>query len=925
MVMAALKIGKKIGLTVASVFFLLMGNVCATADPLDSIQAYLENNAQVQEKVYVHTDNTCYYIGDTIWYKAYVLRADDLRPTDMSKILYVELLSPDGLVADRQRIIVSDNGHTNGQFVLRDSLYSGYYEIRAYTRWMLNFNVFERPYTRDDRHKFYSNKMAKDFFRDWDGLYSRVIPIYSKPQEKGDYDSKYMYSRPKQEIVRPKKDKLKVTFYPEGGQLVQGQKSRVAFEVMDQNGQAVDIEGTLSDGRKISTTYMGRGIFELMPTKKALMASFSWKGRDYGFTLPKALATGVTILYNPERRSVSFQASSLLESTPLAFVVLCRGKLCHFQKLSFPLYPIDLSTMPTGVNELMVIDEERNVLASRMVFVNNHDMEHNIQVGLSGNKKDYLPYEPIGVNVEGCKGVFSIAVRDTRTEDPTYDNGNMLTDMLLSSDVKGYVANPMYYFSKDDSLHRADLDLLMMVQGWRRYAPQPKMRYEPEKTLTIEGGVYKQLGLRFLELDDVAALNSRQSVTDEMNEETESLSGFSSGTTATESLENEDNAEGDDLALKESSQGDEVVFNDITQADLGVNHGGLRHEVLVEAEIDSYTGQSAGAVQRTKDGGRFVFELPPFYGEAVVFLKAYNIKDSVKKSMAHAMDDFRNERAYPDYYVKQDLFYPMFAHEYSYYQNHIPPVDYTSYVEEDTTAYLSRLDGDHTLATVDVRARRRGRRAIDYTKPAYVVDAYDLYNEATDRGLNWGIVNMGNFPPTACFTVYGNMRRYQDYNVRAKIDDYTFFHNYQPMQESIKNRSDAAIYKDLSLNRIQNFRFYTDYEPRNIDSLRSESINRDDITLVYETIPDDGKRPTYRDRRYIFRGFSFPETFYSPDYSAIKPEEPTDYRRTLYWNPNAMPDENGHFSVTLYNNSRETRIQVSAVGVTHDGKFYVSK
>ena len=114
-------------------FFAIMLFMTQTgwADSLDSLQHFLESSVQVQEKVYVHTDNTCYFIGDTIWYKAYVLRADSLMPTDMSKILYVELLSPDGVVAERQRIIISDKGFTNGQFVLKDSLYSGYYEIRA--------------------------------------------------------------------------------------------------------------------------------------------------------------------------------------------------------------------------------------------------------------------------------------------------------------------------------------------------------------------------------------------------------------------------------------------------------------------------------------------------------------------------------------------------------------------------------------------------------------------------------------------------------------------------------------------------------------------------------------------------------------------------------------------------------------------------
>ena len=123
----------------------------AKADALDSLQTLLQTKVQVQEKVYVQTDNNCYFVGDTLWYKAFVLRADDNKPTNMSKLLYVELLSPDGVVVERQRIVVSNKGVTCGQFALQDSLYSGYYEIRAYTRWMLNFNVTHRDYTRDDK------------------------------------------------------------------------------------------------------------------------------------------------------------------------------------------------------------------------------------------------------------------------------------------------------------------------------------------------------------------------------------------------------------------------------------------------------------------------------------------------------------------------------------------------------------------------------------------------------------------------------------------------------------------------------------------------------------------------------------------------------------------------------------------------------
>ena len=166
-----------------SILFMLFAFAFTTkAGNIEDIRQALEQSSQsrVQEKVYIHTDNQCYFVGDTLWYKAYVVRADNLMPTDMSRILYVELLSPDGLLVERQNIVINTNGFTCGQFVLEDSLYSGYYEIRAYTRWMLNFNVRHHRYRIDETWSFYNKEMAADYFRIWDGLYSRVLPIYSK-------------------------------------------------------------------------------------------------------------------------------------------------------------------------------------------------------------------------------------------------------------------------------------------------------------------------------------------------------------------------------------------------------------------------------------------------------------------------------------------------------------------------------------------------------------------------------------------------------------------------------------------------------------------------------------------------------------------------------------------------------------------------
>ena len=99
--------GDKIISILLSLIF-LFPSLSAHADAIDSLETVLRDKPQIQEKIYLHLDNNCYFLGDTIWYKAYVVTADDLHPTNLSKLLYVELLNSDGFVVDRQHVIVSD-------------------------------------------------------------------------------------------------------------------------------------------------------------------------------------------------------------------------------------------------------------------------------------------------------------------------------------------------------------------------------------------------------------------------------------------------------------------------------------------------------------------------------------------------------------------------------------------------------------------------------------------------------------------------------------------------------------------------------------------------------------------------------------------------------------------------------------------------
>lgn len=914
--------------------FLLLLPLLASADALDDLQALLRDKPQVQEKVYVHTDNNCYFIGDTLWYKAYVVRADNLKPTNYSRLLYVELLSPDGYVVERQHIPVSDEGATCGQFALPDSLYSGFYEVRAYTRWQLNFNVTHRDYTPHDRLKFYGAQAAADFFRDFEGLYSRVFPVYQKPSTKGDFSERYMMKRPKTRVLKEHKT-ISVSFYPEGGHLVQGVPCNVAFEVRDNNGELIDIEGKLSDGRTIATSHLGKGEFTITPQASAAKVTVHWNDKNWTFTLPDTEQSGASIAYDAANHTAKIQSKGVTAS---AYMVMCRGKLITFERLKGNA-TISLKDLPTGVNELIVYDAEAQPLASRLFFINNNDYGKPLQVDMTtgtGNERvgkatTLSPYSPVQLSVSGGASTLhtvSISVHDAQTDEPGYDNGNIMTDMLLSSELKGFIPYPAQYFPAMQGEKAADaatvskavknLDLLMKVQGWRRYKRVQKLRYLPERRLTFEGTVYTvpDIASTMEAADLTRALKGSSTVEDQMLATAEVANGGAAN--EPESVRQGEYVEDYDALADNSTNDSDVEY--ATQNDQKLGSGHIRRSVIVESNI-AKDGDLAEASMRTDKNGHFIINLPEYYDTAILFLKAYTPADSVSKNMSRHDKDFANERAFPDFFIKRDMIFPIFSQPYSWYQVNSPELEFFDEDDENIPAN-SKLAGDHRLQTVIVKARRRGRRRIDMTKPAMVRDIYSLYNDVTDYGLMFGVFDMNRFPMAVSTYLCGNMGRRNMFNIRAMVEESTFYRNYTPMNSEFdKPATEWALFNKLHLKNLKDVRVFTDYELRT-DSGAVVDTHVADVTLDFVPTPEGTSRYTYRDRRYVLDGITYPEECYSPDYSKATPKEPTDYRRTLYWNPNAKLEADGRFTTTLYNNSRETRVTVSACGIDTNGQAY---
>ena len=445
-----------------------------------------------QEKVYLHFDNTAYFQGETIWFSAHVTKATEGTVAD-SKVLYVELLSPTGVVLRQQKLEVV-NGRCHGSLPLVDasveeanakrgvlSYPSGYYEVRAYTRAMLNF----------DAH----------------GCFSRVFPVYKAPEKEGDYTNPQMDIYKGSGIERPETAENKefnIDFLPEGGHLIMGVPNRIAFKATGQNGLGVTIESiTLADGTPLplSPQHFGMGSFLYTPTERNMRVKVYSAGKSHSISLPQAESEGYALRLTPRAdRTLQIAIATLRPEADrlLGYTLTHHGKCALIDTLTMRertfSRTIPTHTLPTGVYQFALFDAGGTLYATRMFFVNNGMAAAPVTV--TTDKRSYKPFEQVKLRLqvhEECNHHLSLAVRDAA------DYGTGATDdlrsyMLLSSELKGYIENPSYYFEADDEERRMALDRLMLVHGWSRYdwlqmtgATPFEVEHYTEGALVIDG------------------------------------------------------------------------------------------------------------------------------------------------------------------------------------------------------------------------------------------------------------------------------------------------------------------------------------------------------------------------------------------------------------------------------------------------------
>lgn len=439
----------------------------AAAQQLDSIINIAETNFP-QEKVYVQTDRSVYAGGETVWFKAYIT-ADNMS-SPLCKTLYAELITDKGTVLQRRTMPIVLAGAAS-DFVLPDSLNDARLYIRAYTQWMLNF----------------------------DSSLLCVKPIYVIPK--------------KAAVKKNASPVYSLTVFPEGGDLVENIESFIAFKAVDQDGIPVNVKGDIinNQNKKVtsfSSVHDGMGSFVLTPvtgeTYKAV-----WKdknGKPHETALPAAKKQGVVIhtsiidnklnftLHRPEQAEEAFTRFTIIAQMHQRIMY---GATINLTQKTTVTAPLDTDSIPDGILQITVLNGQMQPVAERLVFVNNNSYSFITDLHMAEQNMNKRARSVLQIDVGGkLLSNVSVAVTDADINPVGKNEENIYSGLLLTSDLKGLVYNPAYYFSGDDDSVKQHLDLVMMTNGWRRFTWQkmiagdwPLIKYQPDDHLSIQGKV----------------------------------------------------------------------------------------------------------------------------------------------------------------------------------------------------------------------------------------------------------------------------------------------------------------------------------------------------------------------------------------------------------------------------------------------------
>jgi hypothetical protein len=421
-----------------------------------------------QEKIYMQFDKKAYNPGDRIWFKAYLFTGFD--PSPFSKNFYAELYDAYGNLILRNTEPIIESTAT-GNFDLPSSFDGTRIHIRAYTSWMLNF--------------------------DTSFIYTKDLRIVGSLQDSSTH-------------LIPTATSLH--FFPEGGELIAGIENNIAFRANDSLDLPRKVSGILYDqsGKALfnfNSTHDGMGNFILIPDKTDVFYAI-WKdekGIDHRTELPPVRSSGIVLRVLSSNQKLIFNVARPAESLAYQQVVV----IAHMNQQVVYKATVNLKEntatggniptqqLPTGILQLTVFDVNELPLAERVCFINNNNYSFDGKLTMSAKSLQKRGRNVVDVEItDTFKSKLAVAITDAEVDGNRPWDDNIISSLLLTGDLHGYVKDPYYYFQNNsDSLAR-QLDLVMLTHGWRRFkwdnlvtGKLPVIKYPIENYLSINAEV----------------------------------------------------------------------------------------------------------------------------------------------------------------------------------------------------------------------------------------------------------------------------------------------------------------------------------------------------------------------------------------------------------------------------------------------------
>ena len=416
-----------------------------------------------QEKIHVTTDRDAYIAGATVWLRADCVDAATLEPLTASRYVYVELRTTDNLLVRRIKIL-QRGGVYAGYLPLPATLAQDEYVLCAYTLYMRN--------------------LGGDY-------------LFSKPL------SVNPYRQPEKRRRRTAAGPFDVAFFPEGGYLIDGQPCRVGFKALGKDGLSRQVTGTVRDDRgrtvaRFASRHAGMGSFEFTPrpgrryTAECVQTS---GGKSRRFDLPEANDLTFVLRVEPNDTSfvVSVRSAKKWRPQGLKLLVHRCGTQCYYKEWNPQHASLTFlrDELPGGLYQILLLSPTGEAYSARLVF-NRRDEEAEVTMRQEGTlqqrSKVTLHFEVRDTKRRPAQGDFAVAVTDRKAAAPVATAG-IYSTLMLSSELRGVIEDPDWYFAPDNAQGDEGLDELLLTQGWRRYDVPKLLRNEyKEPYYPLEAG-----------------------------------------------------------------------------------------------------------------------------------------------------------------------------------------------------------------------------------------------------------------------------------------------------------------------------------------------------------------------------------------------------------------------------------------------------